>query len=80
MDGCSDRGRRAVRRNGGLNRRKRCDDMWVFPQMSVAQRLIPVGSSIVWKWKTIPFFSILRKNSENFNHLQLIKDRLIRFK
>jgi hypothetical protein len=30
MDGRSDRGRRTVMRNGGLNRRE--DDMWVFAQ------------------------------------------------
>ena len=28
VDWCADRGRRAVRKNGGLNRGKRCDDMW----------------------------------------------------
>jgi hypothetical protein len=33
VDWCADRGRRAARRNGGLNRRKRCDDMWRFPQL-----------------------------------------------
>ena len=28
----ADRGRRAVRRNGGLNAGRRCDVMWVFLQ------------------------------------------------
>jgi len=31
----TDRGRRAVRRNEELNRGKRCDGMWMFPQVFV---------------------------------------------
>lgn len=31
---CADRERIAVRLNGGLNRGRRCDDMWVFPHLS----------------------------------------------
>jgi len=53
VDWCADRGRRAVGWNGGLNRGKRCDDMWVFPQVKTKivilgiqrlQQLQPVSS------------------------------------
>ena len=56
MDWCADRGRRAVRWNGGLNKGKRCDDMWVFPQMYFVECLlfsacvIVLISSMNGKW------------------------------
>jgi len=33
VDGCADRGRRAVRKNGWLNGGRWCDVMWVSPQI-----------------------------------------------
>jgi len=42
VDCCADRGRRAVRQNGGLNRRKRCDDVGVPTVVFSDQR------SVLW--------------------------------
>jgi hypothetical protein len=52
VERCADRGR-IVRRNGGLNRRKRCDVMWVFPQ--------PYPSSCVKNKNCVYVYTVLRR-------------------
>jgi hypothetical protein len=65
VEQCADRGR-IVRRNGGLNRGKQCDVMWVFPQ--------PYPSSYVKNKNCAYVYTVLRRVFANPFHTLLKHD------